>query len=90
VQVCTTTPCMLCDSTSVMEAIKDELKIDIGETTTDGLFTLAEVECLGACVNAPMVQINDDFFVRTPPPLPILINLLKPFLPWSLAFNRRI
>jgi len=63
-QVCTTTPCMLCDSTSVMDAIKDELKIDIGETTQDGLFTIAEVECLGACVNAPMVQINDDFFVR--------------------------
>lgn len=62
VQVCTTTPCMLCDSTSVLEAVKDELKIEIGETTGDGLFTLAEVECLGACVNAPMVQINDDFY----------------------------
>jgi len=61
-QVCTTTPCMLCDSTSIMNSIKDELKIEVGETTSDGLFTLAEVECLGACVNAPMVQINDDFY----------------------------
>lgn len=37
--------------------------IKVGETTKDGLFTLSEVECLGACVNAPMVQINDDFYV---------------------------
>ena len=37
--------------------------IEVGETTPDGKFTLAEVECLGACVNAPMVQVNDDFYV---------------------------
>ncbi len=54
---------MLCNSTSILEAIKEELKIDVGETTQDGLFTLTEVECLGACVNAPMIQINDDFYV---------------------------
>lgn len=39
------------------------LEIHPGHTTKDGLFTLAEVECLGACVNAPMVQINDDYYV---------------------------
>lgn len=61
-QVCTTTPCMLCDSTGIVETIKNKLKIDMGETTTDGLFTLTEVECLGACVNAPMVKINDDYY----------------------------
>ena len=59
VQVCGTTPCMLRGSDDVMEACyKRGLKK--GQTTDDGLFTLTEVECLGACANAPMVQINDD------------------------------
>jgi len=62
VQVCTTTPCMLRDSDAVVEACRDRLGIDFDETTPDGLFTLKEVECLGACVNAPMVQINDDYY----------------------------
>jgi len=61
VQVCGTTPCMLRGSDDVMEACyKRGLKK--GHTTEDGLFTLTEVECLGACANAPMVQINDDNF----------------------------
>jgi len=59
VQVCGTTPCMLRGSDDVLEACyKRGLKK--GRTTEDGLFTLTEVECLGACANAPMVQINDD------------------------------
>ncbi|KAG9278615.1 NADH dehydrogenase ubiquinone flavoprotein 2, mitochondrial [Astyanax mexicanus] len=62
IQVCTTTPCMLCDSDSIMQAIQNKLGIKVGETTPDKLFTLAEVECLGACVNAPMVQINDNYY----------------------------
>ena len=62
IQICTTTPCMLCDSDSVLEAIEKKLDIHVGETTKDGLFTLTEVECLGACVNAPMVQINDNYY----------------------------
>lgn len=62
VQVCTTTPCWLCNSDGVVKACKDQLGIGMGETTEDGKFTLVEVECLGACVNAPMVQINDDFY----------------------------
>lgn len=45
-----------------MKAITDHLGIHHGQTTPDGLFTLTEVECLGACANAPMVQINDDFY----------------------------
>ena len=58
VQVCGTTPCMLRGSDDVLEACyKRGLKK--GHTTDDGLFTLSEVECLGACANAPMVQIND-------------------------------
>lgn len=53
---------MLCDSDSVWKACEDTLGIHNGQTTEDGLFTLTEVECLGACANAPMVQINDDFY----------------------------
>lgn len=62
IQICTTTPCMLRDSDSILEVIKNKLKIEVGETTKDMLFTLSEVECLGACVNAPMVQINDLYY----------------------------
>jgi NADH-quinone oxidoreductase subunit E len=59
VQVCGTTPCMLRGSDDVFKAC--ELRgLRKGHTTDDGLFTLTEVECLGACANAPMVQINDD------------------------------
>ena len=53
---------MLCNSDAVWKACLDQLKIHNGETTKDGLFTLTEVECLGACANAPMVQINDDYY----------------------------
>lgn len=62
IQVCTTTPCMLCDSTGILNTIMEKLGIEVGETTSDGLFTLGEVECLGACVNAPMIQINDNYY----------------------------
>jgi len=62
IQLCTTTPCWLCNSSGIMEACEKHLGIHGGETTKDGLFTLVEVECLGACVNAPMAQINDDYY----------------------------
>lgn len=65
VQVCTTTPCMLggCGSTLILDTIKDHLGLTkIGQTTKDGKFTLIEAECLGACSNAPMVQINDEYY----------------------------
>jgi NADH-quinone oxidoreductase subunit E len=61
VQVCGTTPCMLRGSDDVLKACKNR-GLAKGATTPDGLFTLTEVECLGACTNAPMVQINDDNF----------------------------
>jgi NADH-quinone oxidoreductase E subunit len=61
-QACTTTPCWLRGSDDVVGACERKLGIDIGETTPDGLFTLVEVECLGACVNAPILQVNDDFY----------------------------
>jgi len=62
VQVCTNISCFLKGSDKVLAACKDTLGIGLGQTTEDGEFTLAEVECLGACVNAPMIQVNDDFF----------------------------
>src|SRR5215813_11574938 len=61
-QACTTTPCWLRGSDAVVEACERKLAIGVGGTTPDGLFTLVEVECLGACVNAPVLQVNEDFY----------------------------
>lgn len=61
-QVCGTVPCMLCGAEEIIKACQEELGINPGETTKDELFTLTEVECIGACVNAPAMQINDDFY----------------------------
>ncbi len=72
-QFCTTTPCWLRDSDAVVAAAKQHLGIGFGETTEDGLFTMREVECLGACVNAPMVQINDDMYVDLTGPQTIAV-----------------
>ena len=63
IQLCGTTPCMLCGSEEIMQTVQKELGIKDGETTKDGMFSLLPVECLGACANAPMMQINDDYFV---------------------------
>jgi len=62
VQVCTNISCLLKGSDDVFKVCKKKLGIDNGETTPDGQFTLLEVECLGACVNAPMMQIGDDYY----------------------------
>jgi NADH-quinone oxidoreductase subunit E len=77
VQFCTTTPCWLCGSTAILEAAQKHLKIEMGQTTKDGLFSLVEVECLGACVNGPMVQINDDYFEDLTPEN--IVEVLKAF-----------
>ncbi|MBY0335013.1 MAG: NAD(P)H-dependent oxidoreductase subunit E [Acetobacteraceae bacterium] len=62
-QVCGTTPCWLRGSDEVLRACKDagELK-GYGDTSADGMFTLTEVECLGGCVNAPILQVDDDYY----------------------------
>ncbi len=60
-QFCKTTPCMLRGIDKIIKDCEEKLGIEMDETTLDGTFTLKEVECLGACVNAPVVQINDDF-----------------------------
>jgi NADH-quinone oxidoreductase subunit E len=62
IQVCRTTPCWLRGAAGLTDTCRDKLGIGLGETTEDGQFTLIEVECLGACANAPMVQIGDDYF----------------------------
>ncbi len=62
IQVCGTTPCWLRGAENVMRTCQEKLGIGNGETTEDGMFSLLEVECLGACVNAPMIQINDDYY----------------------------
>ena len=62
IRVCTTTPCWLCGSDDVLQACREVLGIGIGESTPDMTFFLREFECLGACANAPMMWIDDDFF----------------------------
>jgi NADH-quinone oxidoreductase subunit E len=75
IQVCGTTPCWLCGAAQIIAACEQHLGIKMNQTTPDGLFTLMEVECLGACVNAPMVQINDDYYEDLTPQS--VVQLLK-------------
>jgi len=60
-EVCQTGPCMLSGSDEIIDYIKQKLNIGVGETTTDGLFTLKTVECLGACGYAPMMQLGKQY-----------------------------
>ncbi len=62
VRVCTTTPCQLRGASDILDACKEEIGAGVGETSADGKFTLKEFECLGACVNAPIVWIDDDYY----------------------------
>ena len=78
IQCCTTTPCWLRGSADVVKAAEKKLGIKMGQTTKDQKFTLTEVECMGACVNAPMVQINDDYYEDlTPEVMAELIDAMK-------------
>ena len=62
IQICRTTPCWLRGSNKLLDIAKNVTGCELGETSQDNIFTLVEVECLGACCNAPMVQINDDYY----------------------------
>lgn len=62
IQVCGTTPCWLRGAETVKKFFEKKLNVSCGDTTSDKLFTLSEVECLGACTNAPVAQINDDYY----------------------------
>ena len=78
IEVCTTTPCWLRGSDDIAEVCKDELGIGFGETTSDGEFTLMEVECAGACVNAPVCAIRHHYYEDlTPESMKKIIRTLK-------------
>ena len=78
VQVCTTTPCMIRGSKKIIETCKKHISINPNELSENKLCSWTEVECLGACVNAPMMQINQDYFENLDDSLTekILKNLL--------------
>lgn len=65
--VCTNIACQLRGSEEIMNHLKERLKVNKGETTKDGLFTLKEWECLGGCIGAPMMQINKDYYENLTP-----------------------
>jgi len=78
VQVCGTTPCELCGARELIHKLEKHLGVHCGDTTSDKIFTLLEVECLGACVHAPMMQINDDYYEDLTPETAItILNDLK-------------
>lgn len=78
-QVCGTTPCLLCGSDKIIEALEKHLGIKNGESTADGWYTIQEVECLGACANAPMIQVNNEYVYEdlTPESIITLVDKLK-------------
>jgi NADH-quinone oxidoreductase E subunit len=63
-QVCTTLSCQLCGTGALVDHLKRKLGIDFGETTADGRFTLIDVQCLGACGEGPVIQINNDYYTE--------------------------
>ena len=65
--ICTNISCMLCDSDMVVNYLQNKLGIKFGEVTPDGKFSLKEVECLGACVNAPVIQIGNTYYENLTP-----------------------
>jgi NADH-quinone oxidoreductase subunit E len=78
IQVCTNLPCQLRGGDAVVRACQQKMGIGLGERTADGQFSLVEVECAGACVNAPMVQIGDDYYEDlTPESMGKIIDALK-------------
>lgn len=78
IQVCRTTPCWLRGAADLTRVCQEKLGVGLHENTDDGLFTVVEVECLGACANAPMVQINDHYYEDlTPQRMAEMIGDLK-------------
>lgn len=77
INVCTNISCMLRDSADVVDHLQKKLGIQLGETTDDGRFTLRSVECLGACVNAPMMQVDKDYHENLTPEL--IDNVLEQY-----------
>ena len=78
INVCTNISCQLCGSQQIVEHLQKRLGIGFGETTLDGKFTLKEVECLGACVGAPMLLLDRDYHeVLTPEKIDAILDGVK-------------
>jgi len=78
IQLCKTLSCALCGKTEILEHLKAKLGIDVGETTPDGRFTLSQVECLGSCGTAPVMQINDvNYEILTPEKVDAILGGLQ-------------
>lgn len=78
INVCTNISCMLCDSKKIVDHFKKRLEINFNETTSDGKFTLREVECLAACSKAPVALINKKYYENlTPEKVDEILNELK-------------
>jgi NADH-quinone oxidoreductase subunit E len=90
-QCCTTTPCWLRGSTDILKTAEKKLGIKAGQTTKDMQFTITEVECLGACANAPMIQVNDEYYEDLTPETmeALLASLAKNKMPKSGPQNGR-
>lgn len=67
VQVCTNLSCALRGADEIVDCLRRRLGVGLGETTADGRFTLSEVECLGSCGTAPMMQVDDDYWENLTP-----------------------
>lgn len=77
INVCTSISCKLCGSAEVVDHLEKKLGIKLGDTTVDRCYTLRSVECLGACVNAPMMQVNKDYHENLTPE--IIDNVLEQY-----------
>ena len=92
VQVCTTTPCMIRGAYKLVEACKEKISKNESELSSSKICSWMEVECLGACVNAPMMQINDDYYedLDKEKTLDILDKILKDETPKPGSYRGRI
>ena len=92
VQVCTTTPCMIRGANKLVEACKEKISENENELSNDKSCSWMEVECLGACVNAPMMQINDDYYedLDKEKTLEILEKILKGDTPKPGSYRGRV
>ena len=92
IQVCTTTPCMIRGANKLVEACKEKISENESELLKDKNCSWMEVECLGACVNAPMMQINDDYYedLDKEKTLSILDKILKGETPKPGSYRGRV
>jgi NADH-quinone oxidoreductase subunit E len=92
IQICTTTPCMIRGAYNLVEACKEMISKNENELSKDKSCSWVEVECLGACVNAPMMQINNDYYedLNKEKTLKILDKILKGETPKSGSYRGRV